>query len=895
MLTDLRFRLRALFRRNVMERELDDELQFHLDRSIEAHMQAGQPREEATRLARLELGGVAAVKQDAREARGVQVLDDVAADVRYGVRVLRKAPAFTVVAVLTLALGIGANTAMFSLVNTVLLHPLPYAEADQLVRVHARTDAFPRGSISYPNFLDWQAMNHSFSALAVSRGGAFTLTGSGSAERVAADLVSADYFTVLGVQPIVGRAFAAGEDRPGAEPIVIIGERLWKRKLGAATSVVGTSVVLDGKSYRVLGVVPAGSDLRAVSGGNAPDLYVPIGQVNAPALERRSAGLGIHGIARLKPGVTIAQARADMAAVTKSLAGTYPDINKGRGATLVPLRESVVGNVRPYVYLLFGAVGLVLLISCVNVANLLLARAAGRSRELGIRLALGASFGRLVRQLLTESLLLAVAGGALGLLLAWWCTGTLFDVLPRGLPRVDQIALDARVLGFTAVVAVLAGVLAGLAPALKVARPNLHDSLKEGGRGPSTTRHRTQAAFVVLQVAMALVLLVSAGLLVRTLVRLSSADPGFEPDGMVSFGMSLSPALANADPATVRAELRRVDSALAAVPGVEAASRVWGAVPIEADDQGSFWRDGWPAPQGQQQMALALKFIVGPDHLTTMRTRLLRGRFLSARDDEHAPRVVVIDEVFAQTHFPGEDPIGKRLHIDDFEYEPAEIVGVVAHVKQWGLDRDERTSIRSQLYEAFQQLPDAAITRAPAGMFVLVRARTGASGVASLTTSLRTAVQALGAENVMYRVRSIDTIIASYQATRRFAMYVLAAFAALALLLSCVGIYGVVSYVVAQRTNEIGIRMALGAQAADIMRLVLRQGMKLALAGVVLGLAIAVAVTPLLEDFVYGVPAIDPVTFVAVACGVTLVALLAIVLPARRAMRMDPMQALRAE
>jgi predicted permease len=890
MLRDLWFRLRGVFRHATLERELDEELRFHLEQAIAAHVAAGHSSAEAKRLAHLELG-VEAVKQDCRDERGIRPIDDLVMDVRYGVRMMRRSPAFTVVAVLTLALGIGANTAMFSLVNATLRQPLPYPEPDQLVRLHGKSPSFERGSISFPNFRDWQANNRSFAAMAVSRTGAFTLTGAGTAERVSAELISSDYFGVLGVRPLVGRDLARGEDEPGKQALVLLGERLWQRKFGAAPNIVGTSIVLDGKGYAVIGVMPAGRDLRAVSGGTPPDIYVPIGQVATQALRSRGAGLGIHGIARLQPGVSIAQARADMAAVTQRLAETYPETNKSLAATIDPLRESVVGNVRPYVLLLFGAVGLVLLIACVNVANLLLARSAGRSREFGIRLALGASVGRLIRQLLTESLLLAIAGGALGVLVAWWCAETFFVVLPRGLPRVATPGLDTSLLVFAAISSLIAGVLSGLTPALKAARPDLYDTLKEGGRGPSTTRYRAQATFVIVQLALALVLLVGAGLLVRTLVGLSRVNPGFERSGVVTFGLSLSPALREAAPEQIREELRRVTSAIGAAPGV-VATTLADAVPIEADDQIHALRADIPMPATSDQVPLVMRFVVGPDYLTTMRVPLLRGRFFSPQDDEHAPRVVVVDEVFVRTHFPDRDPIGQRVRTDDFGMESSEIIGVVAHLKQWGLDRDEVTSVRTQLYQPLLQLPDELIADAPTGIAVLVRTR---GAPAELVPSLRAIVQQLGADNAMFRVRTVDEIIEGYQSTRRFTMYVLVAFAALALLLSCVGIYGVVSYVVDQRTNEIGIRMALGARGSNILAMVLRQGGKLVVAGVVLGLAAAIAVSPLMSKLIYGVPTTDPWTLAAVATGVTLIALAAMLLPARRAMRMEPSQALRME
>ncbi|HSR99163.1 MAG TPA: ABC transporter permease [Kofleriaceae bacterium] len=892
MLGDLRYRLRALFRRNAMERELDEELQFHLAKSAEAHERAGHPRHEAMRLARLELDGVEPVKEDCRDARGVRPLEDLVGDVRYGLRVLRRAPLFTAVAMVTLALGIGANTAMFSLVNVVLRQPLPYPEPDQLVRLHGSKPPYDRGSVSFPNFLDWQAANHTFRAMAVSREAAFTRTGRGAAERVSAQLVSSDYFAVLDVHPLAGRGFSHREAEPGGPAIAILGERLWQRSFGAAEDAVGKSIILDGKSYAVIGVMPAAQDVHAVAGGAPPDVYIPIGQIIPEALKRRGAGLGIHGIGRLAPGVTIAQARADLAAITSKLAATYPDTNKGVGAAIEPLRDSVFGNLRPYVLLLFGAVGLVLLIACVNVANLMLARAAARSREIGIRLALGATAGRLIRQLLTESLLLAIGGGALGLLVAWWCADTLFVLLPRGLPHGGSLGLDASVLGFTGAISVLAGVLSGLTPALKATRIDLHGMLKEGGRGPSTTRYRAQAAFAIVQMAMAFVLLVGAGLLVRTLLRLSSADPGFQKDGVVTLGVSLSPALKSAAPERTRGELRRLGKALAAAPGVVAASLAWGAVPIEGDDQLLFWRDDRPTPQGQDDMSIAMRSVVGPGYLDTMRIPLLRGRFFSERDDERMPRVVVIDDAFARTYFADTDPIGKRVHVDEYDFEPAEIIGVVGHVKQWGLDQDETTAVRAQLYEPFLQMPDPQVAGTPDGVIAMVRTR-GDTG--AVVTALRAIVQAHGGENAMYRVRTVDELIDAYQATRRLAMYILAAFAALALVLSCVGIYGVVSYIVAQRTTEIGIRMALGARASDIMRLVVRQGARLVVIGVVLGLAGAIAVSPYMADLVYDVPPIDPVTFAAVACAIVAIALAAMVLPARRAMRLDPMAALRTD
>ncbi|HTL32708.1 MAG TPA: ABC transporter permease [Kofleriaceae bacterium] len=885
MLQPLRYRLRAIFRRSQVEAELDEELQFHLDQSIEANVRAGHSPAEARRLAQIELGGVTAVRQEVRAARGVGLLFDLVADLRYGLRVLRRSPAFTVVAMITLALGIGATTAMFAIVDDVLLHPVPYEQPDRLVRLHASKPSFDRGSISYPNFVDWEAANHSFESIAVSRTASFTLTGAGSAERVSADLVTPDYFKVLRVAPIIGHTFGAEDN------VALLAEGLWRRKLGAARDVVGSKILLDGEVYTVVGVMPASADLRAVAGGRATDVFVPITQLDRGALKARGAGLGIHGIARLAPSVTIAQARADLAAVTAKLAEQYPDTNRGVGASIEPLADSIVGNVRPYVIVMFAAVALVLLIACVNVANLLLARATARSHELAIRVAVGASFGRLIRQLLTESLLLALGGGALGLLVAWWSTDVLLAILPGRLSHVEVNSLDPRLLAFTIAISLFAGLLSGLIPALKAVRPNLYDTLKQGGR-TSTSRNRAQSVFVIVQTAMAVVLLVGAGLLVRTMVRLASIDPGYEPDDLVSFGVSLSPSLQAAPPDAARAKLDELHATLAATPGIEAVSFAFGSVPIEGGDQSNFWVDGHPRPASSMEMPWTVTSIVDEHYLDAMKIALVRGRFFTAHDDAHAPNVIVIDDVFARLHFPGQDAVGKRIHLADYDFEPAEIVGVVHHVKMWGLDQDDTTTVRAQVYIPFRQLGDSMVMRTVAGVIVLARARGSA---ASTLPALRSTLERLDADNVMFRIRSADEIIASYQATRRFAMYVLAAFAVLALVLCCVGIYGVVSYTVARKTTELGVRMALGATTGIIMRLVLREGLRLALTGVLLGLVAAGLVTRFMTSLLFGVPALDPATFAGVAATVIVVALTALLLPARRATRLNVIDALRTE
>jgi putative ABC transport system permease protein len=810
-------------------------------------------------------------------------------DIQYGLRTLRQAPGFTVVAVLTLALGIGANAVLFSVVNGVLLNPLPFPQADRLIALHESKPNFAQGSISYPNFRDWQKDNHTFSSLAVHRGYAFSLTGSGEAEQVNAEFISSDFFRVLGVSPVLGRNFAPGEDEVGAAPVALISAGFWQRKFGSAPDVLGKVLTLDGRNYTVVGVIPASFHIP-IPGSRERELYAPIGQWNNPLLLSRGAGLGIHGIARLKPGVTIEQARADMQSVTGNLANAFPDIDRGIGASLVPLKEQMVGDVQPILLVLLAAVGFVLLIACVNVANLLLARSTGRAREFAIRAALGASRRRVLRQLLTESILLAAVGGGLGLLLAAWGTRAALGFMPTTLPRAEEIGLDSRVLFFTLGITLLAGVLFGLAPALKLSQPNLHETLAEGARGSSGSHHRIQGVFVAVEMALALVLLIGAGLMVRSLVRLWSVDPGFNPHQVLSFNVSPPPSLISATPDAIRAAMRDLHDRLQATAGVKAASITLGALPLGSDDEQRFWFDGQPKPASQNDMGWAIDYIVDADYLKVMQTPLLRGRFLTDADNEHAPGVVVVDEVFANKYFPNQDAIGKRLHLNNSD-APSEIVGIVGHVKQWGLDSDDTESLRAQFYIPCLQMPDEFIKLIASGMSVVVRSN-GADG---LFNSIRRTSEQMSRQQVLYGAQTMDEIIANSLAARRFSMTLLGIFAGLALLLASVGIYGVISYVVGQRVHEIGIRMALGAKQEDIMRMILGTGGKLALTGVGVGLLAALGITRLVASMLYGVGAKDPLTFAVVAILLTLVALAACYIPARRATRVDPMVALRYE
>ncbi len=808
-------------------------------------------------------------------------------DLRYGIRMLAKSPGFTAVAIITLALGIGANTALFSVVNGVLLNPLPYGQPDRLVALYSRDANFAKSSISYPNFLDWVRDNRSFSALAAYRGDDFILMGMGEPERVPGEMISAHFFPLLGVKPVVGRTFLPEEDQAGAAPVVLISGGFWKRKFGSSPEALGKSLTLNGSAYTIVGVIPV--DFH-YTGNNfhRSDVYTPIGQWNDPTFRDRRVGMGMDAVGRLKPGVTFAQANADMAALGRHLAEEYPEADKGTGITLVPLKQDVVGDVQPFLLVLLAAVGFVLLIACVNVANLLLARSTARTREFAIRTALGASRSCVIRQLLTESLLLAIAGGGLGLLLASWGLQGTFRVLPEALPRAEQVHLDGRVLLFTLAASVLAGILFGLVPALKASRADLHGTLKEGGRGLSGARHRAQGIFVASEMALAVVLLAGAGLMIRSLTKLWSVDPGFDPHNVLTFHSTFPPL---SSPNAIRATWRRMEDSLHAIPGVVAASLTVASLPTQSDSELPFWLEGQPKPSTQAEMKSSLLYLVQPDYLNAMRTPLQWGRFLSSADTEHSPFVIVIDERFRQLYFGNQDPIGKRIKFSGANLT-AEIVGVVGHVKQWGLDEDSAAPVQAQMYISMTQIPDQVISQVAGNTGIVVRT---VGSPAAQVGLIRRALDQINSQQVMYNIRTMDEILSESLAARRFSMILLGFFAALALLMACVGIYGVISYLAGQRTHEIGIRIALGAERRDVLRMVLGEGVKMALVGVAIGLVAAFGLTRLMANMLFGVSAHDPLSFAGVAGLLILVALAACYIPARRAMKVDPMEALRYE
>jgi putative ABC transport system permease protein len=811
-------------------------------------------------------------------------------DIHYAFRMMRKSRGFTAVAVLTLALGIGANTAIFSIVNGVLLNPLPFPHPQELTVLYEHTTNFEKSSISYPNFLDWQRTNSTFASMAAYRHEDFNITGSGEPERVRGGMVSAEFFPTLGVKPLLGRLFVRDEDGLGAAPVALLAEGFWQRRFGSARDILGKQIMMNGDAYTIVGVIPASFHFRAFNFGGIKDVYVPVGQTKDPFFYHRDAHKGMDAIGRLKPGVSLAAAQADMAQITRRLAAAYPNADKGAGAAVLPLRDELVQGVRPYLWLLLGAVGFVLLIACVNVGNLQLARSAGRAHEFAIRCALGADRWRVVRQLLTESVALGLAGGAIGACVAAWGTQAAIRLLPEALPRAEDVGLDGHVLVFTFAISILTGVVFGLVPALKMSRSGLHETLKEGGRGASAARQRAQSVFVVGEMALALVLLTGAGLMMRTLARLWSVNPGFNPQNVLVFDVTLAPSL-GANAATTRSAIRELSQTLRAIPRVQATSVTGGVVPMSSDNELPFWIDGQTKPANVSEMNQTLTYFVEPGYLKAMQIPLLRGRFVAATDDEHSPQVIVIDENFARKYFPGQDPIGRRIHMAIFNMDP-EIVGVVGHVKHWGLDLEaDRHPLQEQIYSLFLQIPDAVWSGPPQAGVVL----RSAGSPFEMVGAVREAIVKLNSQNVMSEATTMEAIIAESLAERRFSMILLGIFATLALLLSSIGIYGVISYVVGQRTREIGIRMALGAQRSTVLWLMLGEGMKMAMTGVVVGIVAAAGLTRFMSQLIYGVSAADPVTFAGVIVVLTTVAFAACYVPARRAMRVDPMVALRYE
>jgi predicted permease len=867
-----------------MEEQLEKELRFHLDEHVNALIAQGSAPDLAERNARLALGGSEQVKEKCRDARGTRWLEDLFQDFRYALRTLRQRPGFAAVAILTLALGSGATTVMFTVINGVLLKPLPYPEADRLITLHGKTEKYgEQWGFSYPEFHDYQSASRTLGSIAAWTYGGGTVTNRGEAEYVFGRLISSGLFSVLGVPLIEGRAFLPQDDQPDAAPVAIISYSLWQRRFGGSEETIGHRLIYEGKPYTIVGIAPPGFRVD-----DEADIYTPLGQNTDPRMQDRGAFF-IHVLGRLQPNVTFAQAQTEISVIARRLAMQYPQNNQGRDMVAHALSQEVVGDVRPTLWLLLGAVSLVLLIACVNVASLLLARAVSRQRELAMRAALGASRGRLVRQCLTESSVLGISGGALGIVLAFIGIHPFLSLWPGSLPRAEAVQLDWRVLFFALGVSLLSSLLFGLAPALRAPVRELERSLRGAGRSLGGNTRRLHSGFVVAEVALAVVLLVSAGILGQTLLRLSSLDPGFNTRNVLAAHVALSPAVLE-NPTKARAAWEDILDRARRLPGVQSVALA-DVVPMRVgEDSVGYWTT--PLPPPPDQVPLALTSIVTPDYLNTMGIPLRRGRFLNEQDRIGHEPVVVIDDNLAQHAFAGSDPVGKRLWLQGMESNPARIVGVVEHVRHWGLAGDDQSRVRDQIYCSFDQLPDRLVHVLSSVMSITVRSNITPLNIAE---PLRRELRGPGGDQTLYDVHTMDDLARASLDRQRFLLWLFGIFAGLALLLACIGIYGVLTYLTNQRVPEIGLRMALGASAGNVMRLVLGQSLGMIVIGIAVGILGALAAGRLLQHLVEGTRPTDLSAFAIMIPILLAAALFASFLPARRASQVDPMGALRQE
>jgi len=864
-----------------MDQQLEKELRFHIDQHAADLIAQGHHPDEARRQARLALGGPQQVTEECRDARGTRWLEDLAQDFRYALRTLRQRPGFAAVTLCTLALGIGATTVMFTVINGVLLKPLPYPEPERLVTLHGQTDKYgEQWGFSYPDFRDCERNSRSFAIAAWNYGGG-TLSTPGEAEYVDGRQISSKLFFVFGIPLALGRAFLPEEDRLGAPPVAIISFGLWQRRFGGSPSAIGAPLVLDGKPYTVVGVVPAGFQLDGM-----PDVFTPLGQVTEVRMQNREARM-LRVVARLRPGITAGTAQAELTLIGGHLAEQYPQSDAGRRIVTHPLRQDLVGEVRPTLWLLLGAVSIVLLIACVNVASLLLARAVSRQRELAMRLALGAGRGRLIRQCLTESAVLGLCGGALGIVLAAIGIRPFIVFWPGSLPRAEEVHLDWHVLLFAIAASLASGLLFGLAPALRSPARDMEQTLRAGARSVMGSSRHLHSGLVISEIALAVVLLVAAGILGRTVLRLSSVDPGFDIRNVLAAHVGLSPAVLQ-DPPQMRAAWNDILDRARRVSGAQSAA-LSDIIPMSVGQNAlGYWTT--PAPPLPNQMPIALASSVTPDYLKVMGIPLRRGRFIDDHDRIGAEPVVVIDEVLARHAFGGSNPVGKRLWVQALG--PAKVIGVVGHVRHWGLADDDQSQVRDQIYYAFAQVPDQLMRLFSSFMSLAVRTSIPPLNVVE---PLRRELRGATGDQTLYEVRTMEQLATRSLARQRFLLMLFAIFASLALLLACIGIYGVLAYVTSQRVPEIGLRMALGASDRDVLRMVLRQSLRMIFAGVVVGLASALAAARLLERLVAGVRSTEPSTFALMISVLVAAALFASFLPARRASRVDPIRALRQD
>jgi putative ABC transport system permease protein len=869
-------RLLGLFGRRSREAELDSELRTHLEMAAEENVRRGMSAEEARYAARREFGGVEQMKETYRERRGLPVIETFLQDLRFAARMLRKNPGFTAIAILTLALGIGANTAIFSVIDAVLIRALPFPAADRLIWANARFPLGDSAMVSPPDFADYRAQTRSFDQFAAMGflDSSANLIGGDKPEQVLTNFASWNFFDALGIRPVLGRSFVPDDEQAALPQVAILGHGIWVRRFGSDPAIIGRKISLDGRPVTVVGVLP--TDLPLLS---EAEVWSP-----APMLNSGMTNRGFHFmvvVGRLKPGVGIEQARADLDATARQLGSTYPATDKEWSLRVRTLREAKIGSVKPALLMLLCSVGLLLLVACSNVANLLLARATARRREIAVRGALGAGRWRLVRQMLTESMLLALGGGAMGILAAVWGVHGLRILAPADLPRLDQVAVNGPVLAFTAALSVLTGIAFGLAPALQLSRVNIEETLREAGRSTGRiARHRAGNALVIGEVAMSLCLLVCGGLLLRSFWRLAHTDPGFRADRVITAKLNLPDAAYNDVPRRV-AFFRQLEDRVTALPGVSAAGAI-SELPLNGEYGDSFFTvvgRSYPPPPNQFDDADLRK--VTPGYLAAMRIPLLSGRWFDDRDSTTAPGVIVVNDAFARRYFPGQDPIGKHLQGVGGNIQIREIVGVIGTTRHNFLGENPRP----EMYLPFAQ---SGMNR----MSLIVRA---AGDPSRLAPALQDTVSSIDKDLPLSTVRSMDDIVSASIAEPRFSAQLLGLFAALALVLAGVGLYGLIAYTVTQQTREIGIRMALGAASRDILRMVLTRGLRLTLVGVAIGLAAALGLARLLQGLLFAVNATDPLTFVGVGALLIIVALIACWLPARRAIRVAPMVALRHE
>jgi predicted permease len=868
--------------RKRMLHELDEDIREHIARETQDNIERGMTPDEARHAAMRKFGNVTMVKEETREVWNFVWLEQLLADIRFGLRMLRKNPGFTAVAILTLALGIGTNAAVFSVVYAVLLRPLPYREPSRLVVLHETTPKVGDVSVSFPNFLDWRAASHSFSQMAAVASVDFNLAGVTQPENISGDAVSPNFLSMIGIRPFLGRDFDASEEKPGTAPVLLLSYALWQSHLGGDPNAVGKTITLDGRSFTIVGVLPP--NYRSL---DMTDVMLPIGvwaTNNADAIKERGDRGDMVVIGRLAPGVAFGQARAEMEGIAARLAKDYPGSNDQFSVTLQPIRQAFVGDMKTAILVLFGAVLFVLLIACANVANLFLVRGSSRTKEIALRIAFGASRGRIIRQMLTESFILACVGGVVGVALALGGIRGMAQLISADMLSGAAVNLNGAVLLFVAAVVALATFIFGLAPALHSTKPNVQSELKEGGRTSSggVAQNRLRGVLAVAEISLALILLIGAGLMMKSLYRLLQVDPGFRPARVLTMGMDLRTQLYSQDPAVLNFWQQLIDR-VSALPGVQSAA-VGTAIPLtNSHGRSDITIEGMalPTPGNYPHPDV---HVVSPEYVATLGIPLLRGRTFTDQDNEKAPLAGMINAMVAHRFFPNEDPIGKRFMFGHPSSDPPKwytIVGVVSDTRLYGLANPARLEV----YLSFRQNPRNS-------MALVVKS---GADPASLTSAVREAVQSIDKDQPVFAISTMEELVRNSVATRRMTLVLLGLFSGLALVLGAIGIYGVISYSVAQRTHEIGIRMALGAPRSGVFRLVVGEGLKLAGVGIAIGIAAAFGLARLMSSLLFGISATDFETFAGVALLLALVAMLACYVPARRAMRVDPTVALRYE